>query len=57
MASVDVLQHRVMRDVLPTLCFREEDNRNGFVFYMRVLMKKAKAAAKQLADEGLAARS
>lgn len=29
---------------------RDEDNRNGFVFFVRVLMKKAKAAVKQLQE-------
>lgn len=31
-----------------SLVFLDEDNRNGFVFFMRVLIKKAKAAIQQL---------
>ncbi|KYF41252.1 hypothetical protein TGARI_209600 [Toxoplasma gondii ARI] len=42
-AVVDLPQNRSL-----SLVFLEEDQRNGFVFYLRVLLKKAKAAAQQL---------
>ncbi|KAL8430162.1 hypothetical protein Efla_001826 [Eimeria flavescens] len=35
-----------------SLVFLDEDNRNGFVFFLRVLIKKAKAAVMQLEKQG-----
>lgn len=35
-----------------SLVFLDEDNRNGFVFFIRVLIKKAKAAVQQLENQG-----
>ncbi|KAL8453911.1 hypothetical protein Emed_000622 [Eimeria media] len=35
-----------------SLVFLDEDNRNGFVFFLRVLIKKAKAAVRQLENQG-----
>ncbi|KAL8445973.1 hypothetical protein Emag_004938 [Eimeria magna] len=35
-----------------SLVFLDEDNRNGFVFFLRVLIKKAKAAVQQLEKQG-----
>lgn len=35
-----------------SLVFLDEDNRNGFVFFIRVLIKKAKAAVQQLEKQG-----
>ncbi|CBZ49905.1 conserved hypothetical protein [Neospora caninum Liverpool] len=42
-AVVDLPKNRSL-----SLVFLEEDQRNGFVFYLRVLLKKAKVAAQQL---------
>lgn len=54
--EIDPAECSLHRGVLFSLCCRGEDNRNGFVFYTRVLMKKAKAAAKEIADEAIAAK-